>query len=96
MEFGQLEGELESHDYPTTADALIDAYGDYELSLADGSVTLREVLGSQSDDVRYDDPESVRQSIFNMVGEQAVGRKDYSDRGGSDEQYSGDEANESI
>jgi hypothetical protein len=88
IEFGQLMGQLNSHDYPATGEELLAAYGDAELELPEGSQTLREILGKrQSEDgdenVRYESAEEVRQSIFNMVGSDAVGRENYSDRGAS-------------
>jgi len=32
-------------------------------------------------ETEYEDADSVRQAIFNMVGDQAIGREGYSDRG---------------
>ena len=89
IEFGSLKRKLDEHDYPATGEELLAAYGDHELELPGGSTTLREVLGqrrSQSGDdetIEYESGEDVRQSITNMVGAEAVGRKGYSDRGGS-------------
>jgi len=88
IEFGQLKEELESLDYPTTNDELLDEYGDFELELPGGSATLREVLGKreggeEDDEVQYDSADDVRQSVHNFVGSDAVGREDYSDRGES-------------
>jgi hypothetical protein len=87
VEFGQLKEKLASHEYPTTGDELLAEYGDFELELPNGSQTLREVLGKRQseseDDIRYESPEEVHQSILNMVGSDAVGRENYSDRGGS-------------
>lgn len=88
IEYGQLKEKLASHDYPATGDELVAAYGDFELELPGGSETLREILGKRQsatgdDDIRYESPEQVHQSIQNMVGSDAVGRQNYSDRGGS-------------
>jgi hypothetical protein len=90
IEFGQLKEKLASHDYPATGDELLEAYGDFELELPGGSATLREILGKRQseeegddDDVEYESADDVRQSIHNMVGSDAIGRENYSDRGGS-------------
>lgn len=84
VEFGDLAAELEDLDYPTTAEELVDAYGDYELGVPDGSESVREALGPyvESDrEQRYDSPREVQQAVLNMVGSDAVGREGYSDRG---------------
>lgn len=89
IEFGPLKEQLETHDYPATGEELLAAYGDAELGLPDGPHTLREILGKRESeqggeaDVQYESAEEVHQSIFNMVGSDAVGREDYSDRGTS-------------
>lgn len=88
VEFGDLMAELESRDYPTTQADLLEAYGDHELDLADGSETLESALAErevpdEQDTITYESPGEVRQAVLNMVGGQAVGRADYSDRGGS-------------
>lgn len=83
IEFGSLADDLEEASYPMTKDELLDRFGDRRLEEADGGTTLRDVLGESGDD-EYRDAEEVRQSIMNMIGDQAVGRKDYTDRGASD------------
>jgi len=82
VDLGALAEELEAHDYPTTNETLIEEYGAHELVLAEGSESLREVLGELPTDESYDSADAVRQMIFNMVGADAVGREGYSDRGG--------------
>lgn len=87
IEFGQLREQLDSHTFPATGEEILSAYGDTELGLPNGTRTVREILGkresmeSGSDDLRYESPDEVQQSIFNMIGSDAVGREDYSDRG---------------
>lgn len=87
IEFGQLKAQLQSHDYPATGDEILTAYGNTELGLPNGTTTVRDILGDRqrvedgSDDLRYESPEEVQQSIFNMIGSDAVGREHYSDRG---------------
>jgi len=89
IEFGDLKEKLATHDYPATGDELVEAYGDFELDLPGGSETFGEILGKRrsasggDDDIRYESPDEVHQSILNMVDSDAVGRENYSDRGGS-------------
>lgn len=87
VEFGDLADELESHDYPATASELVEEYGDHELELPNGEETVEDVLGplAESDDETYESAEEVEQVVLNMVGDDAVGREGYSDRGTSTE-----------
>lgn len=102
VEFGRLWTELEDHDYPTTREELIEQYGEYELELDAGTETLEAVLGRQEgeqDERQYESADAVRQAIVGMVGSEAVGRENYTDRGGSlpDESTDGDaEEDESL
>lgn len=82
IEFGDLADELEGASFPISHEALLDKYGDHELTLVDDQVTLREALGPEQER-EYEDAESVRQAVFTMVGGDAVGRQGYSDRGGT-------------
>lgn len=96
VELGDLNRKLDEHDYPTSTDELLAAYGDYEIELPDGSETLSEVLSPMADD-SFDSPEAVRQAIYNMVGAEAVGRKGYTDRGAGNGDMPGDQpTNESF
>ncbi|XVH30396.1 DUF5789 family protein [Haloferacaceae archaeon DSL9] len=83
VEFGDLDDELEAHDYPATVDELVDEYGDYELELPGGEETFGEALGpyQEDPDEEFHDADEVRQAVLNMVGSEAVGRERYSDRG---------------
>jgi hypothetical protein len=86
VDFGGLMDQLRDHDYPTTQETLLEEYGDAELDLADGSETLESVLAEQSEsggEIEYESADAVQQAVLNMVGDRAVGRADYSDRGGS-------------
>lgn len=81
VEFGSLAGDLESVNYPVETSGLLSDYGDRSVNLQDGSETLDEVLGPL-DERTFDSPEDVMQTVIGMVGDQAIGRKNYSDRGG--------------
>lgn len=90
IEFGALKAALAAHDYPAEGDELVAEYGDFELELPGGSSTFGEILGKRhgegdaSDDIQYESADDVRQSIHNMVGSEAVGRENYTDRAGGD------------
>jgi len=98
VEFGDLREALENHDYPTTQEQLVEEYGDETLDLAEGGETLSSVLAEkemadEQEHIEYESADEVHQAVLNMVGDRAVGRTDYSDRGGSlqDEVEEGEE-----
>lgn len=94
VELGDLDDELSAQEYPTDADALVDEYGDFRIELPGGSQRLEDVLGLvEENGAEYADAEEVRQAIYTLVGSEAVGREEYSDRAGStpDEGDDGDE-----
>ncbi|WP_121821795.1 DUF5789 family protein [Halostella salina] len=79
VDFGDLSGKLASHDYPADTGELVDAYGDEQLTFSDGEATFRELvepMGNQE----FDDEQDVRQALLTMVDDEAIGRKNYSDR----------------
>lgn len=80
VEFGSLAEELEEAEYPISKEELLDTYGDEEIVLEDDTQTLRGVLEPLGQD-EFESADEVRQSVLNMVGDEAVGRKNYSDRG---------------
>lgn len=92
IEFGDLADDLDAESYPLTKAELLERYGDRELEHASGTVQLREVIPEEGDR-EYDDAEEVHDSVLNMVGDAAVGREGYSDRGaGTAEQDENDDA----
>lgn len=95
IEFGELSEDLENETYPISHDELLERYGDRELELASGETQLRAVLEPENE-TEYEDARSVRQAIFTMVGDQAVGREGYSDRGGESEGTDSSEDDVSI
>lgn len=82
IEFGALADDLENESYPLSHEELLGRYGDREIGLIGKQTTLREVLSPENEQ-KYEDEESVRQAVFGMVGDEAIGREEYSDRGGS-------------
>lgn len=80
IEFGELESDLENENYPLTNDEVLERYGDRELEHASGTTTVREVLQEVPAD-EYEDHEQLHDAMLNMVGSEAVGDEDYSERG---------------
>lgn len=82
VEFGGFEETMkEEIDYPIDNDELIEQYGDAEFELSEETVTLEEILAPlQDDDQTYHDAGELETMIMNFVGDDAIGRKNYSDR----------------
>lgn len=95
IEFGELLDDLDDESYPLSHETVLERYGDCELGLPGKEVTLREVLAPE-DDEQYEDADSVRQAVFNMVGGEAVGREEYSDRGGNTQEVNDSTETESF
>ncbi|WP_122087985.1 DUF5789 family protein [Halalkalicoccus subterraneus] len=86
VEFGEFEETMEEIDYPIDNDELLEQHGDDELELSGEPTTLSEVLDPiQDDEQTYETEEDLETMVMNMVGDDAVGREGYSDRGGSAE-----------
>jgi hypothetical protein len=86
VDFGRLHEELPDQDYPIQREALLEAYGDYEIETESGTQSLQSILGGQERETEsheYESADAVHQAVLNMVGSGAVGREEYSDRGGS-------------
>ncbi|WP_336134915.1 DUF5789 family protein [Natronomonas amylolytica] len=81
VEFGPLAEALEDAEYPMTGAELLETHGDRELELEDGTETLQAVLEPQGE-MTFESAEDVKQNVVGMVGDGAIGRKRYSDRGG--------------
>jgi hypothetical protein len=75
----QVGDKIDAHSYPATTEELVDAYGELELELANGTETFGDTierLGEQT----FEDAEEVRLTAYSAVSEDAVGRVGYSDR----------------
>lgn len=92
IEFGDLGDDLAEESYPMSKATLLERYGDRELEHASGTVALREVLPEEGER-EYGDIDDVQDSVLNMIGEAAVGREAYSDRGAgiAEQDENGDE-----
>lgn len=81
IEFGEFGETMDSLGYPIGHDELIDEHGNTELELSNGTSSLAEVLEPLQDQEQiYRDAEELETMILNMVGDEAIGRKNYSDR----------------
>ncbi|WP_227357643.1 DUF5789 family protein [Haladaptatus salinisoli] len=65
-QLGDLDEALETHDYPTTTDELVEAYGGYEIETQGGTESLEEVLAS-TDNQTYDSANDVRSRILGLI-----------------------------
>lgn len=65
-QLGDLDEELENHDYPTTTDELISAHGDREVETEGGSKTITEVLAPVDNEL-YESADDVRNRIQGLI-----------------------------
>ncbi len=63
---GDLDEALETQNYPTTTDELVEAYGDYEIQTQGGTESLEEVL-APTDNQTYDSADDVRSRLLGLV-----------------------------
>lgn len=65
-QLGDLDDALETQDYPTTTDELVEAYGDYEIQTQSGEKSLEEVLDSTKNQT-YDSADDARSRILGLI-----------------------------
>ena len=63
---GDLDEALETHDYPTTTDELVEAYGEYEVETQGGEESLGEVV-APTENQTYDSADDVRSRLLGLV-----------------------------
>ena len=63
---GDLDEALETQNYPTTTDELVEAYGDYEIETQGGTESLEDVL-APTDNQTYDSADDVRSRILGLI-----------------------------
>lgn len=63
---GVLDEELETQEYPTTTDELIEAYGDYEIETQGGKESLEEAL-VPTENQTFDSADDVRSRILGLI-----------------------------
>ncbi|MDQ2050802.1 hypothetical protein RBH26_09930 [Natronolimnohabitans sp. A-GB9] len=79
VELGELGDELESAEYPLSEDELFERYGDVTIEVSGDESTLEELIGPLNEE-EYRDYGEIEAAIMNMVSDEAIGRKNYSDR----------------
>ncbi|ELY46910.1 hypothetical protein C495_05598 [Natronorubrum sulfidifaciens JCM 14089] len=79
VELGGLGDDLKSAEYPMSEAELFDQHGDKEIEMGDETATLEELLEPLNED-EYESADEIKQAIMNMVSDDAIGRKNYSDR----------------
>lgn len=62
----QLDKPLETQEYPTTTNELVEAYGDHDIETQHGTKSLEEVLAS-TDDQTFDSADDVRSRILGLI-----------------------------
>lgn len=63
---GDLDDELEAHDYPVDAAELVSVHGDREVETQGGSRTVGDVLGPVGDET-YESADDVRNRIRGLI-----------------------------
>ncbi|WP_254528663.1 DUF5789 family protein [Natrinema gelatinilyticum] len=79
VELGNLQETLENEEYPIGHDELLDEYGDAEIEMSGDTSTLEALIGPMGED-EYRDYDEIEGAIMTMVDDEAIGRKNYSDR----------------
>ncbi|MBZ6493667.1 DUF5789 family protein [Natrinema longum] len=79
VELGDLQETLENLEYPIGHDELLEAHGEETVEMSGNTTTLEDLIGPLNED-EYRDYGEVEGAIVNMVGDEAIGRKNYSDR----------------
>jgi hypothetical protein len=74
-----VDESFATHTFPTTTEEFVAEHGDLELELPNGDSTLGEVLDClPNEDLETE--EDARLAVYSALGEEAIGRKGYSDR----------------
>jgi hypothetical protein len=63
---GDLDEALETQNYPTTTDELVEVYGDYEIETQGGTESLEKVLAT-TDNQTYDSADDVRSRLLGLI-----------------------------
>lgn len=79
VSFGDLQDKLEREAYPMSTDTLLEKHGERELTHANGAETLREIIEPMGHDT-FDSVDEIQRAVLTMIGDEAEGRKDYTDR----------------
>ena len=78
IRLNRIDTVLEELDYPVTPPAVADACGDVVVRLAEGTVTLGDVV-AESNAEEFDSSEDLEMEIMNLLPRDAVGEPFQSD-----------------
>jgi hypothetical protein len=73
------EETFAAQSYPTTSDEFAAEHGSTELTLPNGATTLGEVFEGLPNE-ELESESDARLAVYSALGEDAIGRKGYSDR----------------
>ena len=65
-QLGDLDEPLENHDYPTTKDELVEAFGDREVQTQGGRKSIEDVLAPLDNEL-YESADDVRTRIQGLI-----------------------------
>ena len=66
-QLGDLDGDLESLDYPATTADVVDAFGDRRVEIQRGWSTVEETFEPVDGDERYDSADDVRSRLLRLL-----------------------------
>lgn len=72
VKLSELDAAIDDLDYPTDREDVLDSYGELRLQLADGEVTVQEVL-SESSVTEFDSASELASEVFAFLPREAVG-----------------------
>ena len=74
-----VDDSFATHTFPSTTAEFVEEHGELELELPNGAATLEEVLECLPNE-EFETEDDARLSVYSALGEEAIGRKGYSDR----------------
>jgi hypothetical protein len=72
VKLSELDAVIDDIHYPTDREGVLDSYGELRLQLADGEVTVQEVL-SDSSVTRFENATDLASEVFAFLPREAVG-----------------------
>ena len=74
-----VDESFETHTFPTTTAEFVEEHGELKLELPNGASTLEDVFDCLPNE-ELETEEDARLAVYSALGEEAIGRKGYSDR----------------
>lgn len=75
----EADESFTAHTFPSTLSEFVEEHGDIEFKLPNGAARLGDVLETIPEETLQSEREA-RMTIYGALGEDAIGRKGYSDR----------------